>query len=544
MNSLGWFKLYFPEIPALPQLREEIRTFSPGHQERRAGQFLLTLLYDLALDVPSAELAELRQIQPAVRALLYHDGQKLLFSLARSKHTVLALLLTAQYRPLALTSSQVAGAEALKAIPHVVFAKYVATELGYPKAGSKLLEALHTFSADATELWVLMCQCLQWIRLSISEEAQSGAFIEWSQNTDPNMAECLEALRMALLLGRMPVEILLAYSQLSGLAQLLTTLGAMCGQWRDLEKLGAGNTAHQAFCETERQTLEHTLDQQLGHEHSEISSIISHLAEMDRHLWHTTIKGASMFFAVMFGAFASTSEAKIQAEQAVQIGDNIINQLLAHDESDPTRPSHRKFLETWGVNHIDHHEKTLTNFITAADTLTLAGIPLIGPSRSLASTILSTCKSIVEEQAARLKGWGGLHDRVDVHMILFHECARRLEGMSASAGTQEAMAKGCILTATAKLVRSLHRILQGFKRTVTVSQRRSTSESSKQDPTPPEVPNEEESTFIEVMPTVTDEWDPILSDDLFADWDNWPQFEAFDFSDLFGDFFDVSPELQ
>ena len=121
-------------------------------------------------------------------------------------------------------------------------------------------------------------------------------------------------------------------------------------------------------------------------------------------------------------------------------------------------------------------------------------------------------------------------------MILFHECARRMEAMSATAGTDEAMAKGCILTAAAKLIRSLHRILQDFNRAAMQNQRRSTSESTKADLTP----DTETGRLVldnAVSNNTSSGWDSLATDDLFTDWENWPQFNAFDFTDLFPEVF-------
>ena len=137
---------------------------------------------------------------------------------------------------------------------------------------------------------------------------------------------------------------------------------------------------------------------------------------------------------------------------------------------------------------------------------------------------------------------GGINERIDVEMILFLEVARKLEAMSATAGTQEAMSKGCVLTATAKLVRSLHHILQGFKKTVVLNQRRSVSESSKQSVTPSSGSGGLENRLDEPAMAASG-WDSIASDDLFTDWNNWPQFDAFDFSDLFGDAFNFAPDF-
>jgi hypothetical protein len=120
MRSLAWHRLYYPDIPPLNDLRKAVGNTEYGHPERPSSLFLLTLLYDLALDVPSVELAECRHLQPVVKALSYHTGQQVLFTLTRTKYTILVLELAAQYRPLVLTSSHLAVAQALKVVPYVL----------------------------------------------------------------------------------------------------------------------------------------------------------------------------------------------------------------------------------------------------------------------------------------------------------------------------------------------------------------------------------------------------------------------------------------
>lgn len=110
----------------------------------------------------------------------------------------------------------------------------------------------------------------------------------------------------------------------------------------------------------------------------------------------------------MCGAHAASHHRDVQPNQAIELGEHIIDQLLAHDEDDPTRPSHRRFLEEHGHDRMDKLEAVLSNFITSADTLSLSGIPYIGPTRSMVSFVLLICKDIVEGNAARLKGWGKL----------------------------------------------------------------------------------------------------------------------------------------
>ena len=516
-----WHKLFHPDIPSLSALRKELKPLESGHPDRPAILFLLTLLCDIALDVPSVQLAKCRHLQPTLRGLTHDSGQMLQCCMGRSRYTVLAWSLAGQYKPLTLISSQSAGSQALKAIPYVVMAKYTASELGYNRAGARLIKALNDFSTQDDELKTWMFQCLHWIRLNVMEEAISGVITEWIRPVDPTELECLEALHTTLLYNRMPQDMLLPYTSISYWIQLAANVKDMTSHWKDLKHLEEAIAGHKAFCDREQSVLNHQLDQL--NDRSEEAQIIAQQADMARHATHTHVVGAALFFSVMCGAFSKTNETTIQQEHALQISENIIDQLLAHQDGDPTRPAHRVFLEQYGTNRMDELEKILTQFITAADTLKLKGIPYIPPIRSTAAAVLHTAKDIVESNAAMLKGWGGLHDRVDVQMILFHECARRLEGMSASAGTEEALARGCVLTATAKLLRSLHRILQGFKRTVALKQRRSTSESSKlsdstpnKEPTPLTNSSENVSEIAESIDTMAMDFDSLLSDDLFA----------------------------
>ncbi|KAK3704703.1 hypothetical protein LTR37_013677 [Vermiconidia calcicola] len=403
---LVWHRLYYPNIPSLSVLREHLKSLERGQAGRTSTVFLLTLLYDLALDVPSLPLASLKKIQPAVRAFLYHSGQQVLFSLSRDRYTVLALILAAQYRPLALTSSQAAAAPALKAVPYALLAKQIATELGYDTAGPRLSQALHGFDTDKEGLAALMHDCINWIQLSSAHDTISAGPFEKTMQfrpTDQSTFECIDALNTASLLGRMPTEILLPYCSIAGLMHLLVVLNEITDQWHDLGRLGQAIQSHKAYINREAETLEHTL--QVQGCPTELFNAISHLAGADRHFFHRGVVGYALFFAVMHGAFAA-SQRTIRPDQAMEISDHIIGTLTAHTGGDPNRPDHRKFLEEFGTNHIDEQERVLSNFITVADSLRLKDVPYIGPTRHLVSFILFTCKDIVEGQAARLKGWG------------------------------------------------------------------------------------------------------------------------------------------
>ena len=311
-------------------------------------------------------------------------------------------MLAANYRPLAFTSSQLAAANALKAVPYTVLAKQIATELGYSSAGSRLAEALQSFGVQDEELLPLLYECLHWIRLSMSGISLESVFRP--QSMDETTFQCLEALNNTALLGRMPVDILLAQTTTACWVHMLMTYKDLSDNWQDLKHLGEAIGSHREWCERERDVLDASLASCAASKDKR--NAISHIAEGELHLAHVGVAGAAMFFAVMYGAFAANNQKSVQPDQAIEVSDHIIKQLLAHNEEDPTRPSHRKFLEEHGHDRMDKLEAVLSNFITAVDTLTINGIPYVASTRTTTSFILSTCKDIVEGEAARLKGWG------------------------------------------------------------------------------------------------------------------------------------------
>lgn len=359
------------------------------------------------------------------------------------------------------------------------------------------------------------------------------------QEMNDDASNCMEALRAAALNGGMPAELLLSYSVVDCAAKSLASMRELFQNWRDLRTLGDVVLSFRAYCEADEEALRDGVEQHFGQVTVGRSDAILRHAGLEKHILDVAVCGAALFFAVMHGAHAALQQQEgIRLDQAIEISEHIIKQLTLHDETDPDRPSHRKFLEDYGRDRQDELEKTLSKFINMADALSLNGVPYSGPSRNTVANLLAGCKDIVESNAARLKGWGGLHERVDIHMILFVETARRLENMSHTAGTREALNRGCILTAGAKLIRSLHRILQDFKKTLAENQRRSASAASsdpKQNPTPSvTTPDSDSLAPAPTTSTLDSNLESMITDDLFIDWDQWPQFDSMDFSDLFG----------
>ncbi|KAK4893643.1 hypothetical protein LTR27_008112 [Elasticomyces elasticus] len=547
-RCLVWHRLFDPGIPRLPALRAKIAAMDTGQPQRLAAIFLFALLCDMAFDVPHASLAPYRHIHRTVTSIARHHGQQLQFLLPRCDHTVQALVLAGEYRPLVFVTSQAVAPHAIKAVTYITSAKQVAFDLGYQDAGTRLREALDaTRTSSPADLEVLMIQSLQWIRLTVLHDAQASMLSKGDKaNTTQRSAakECLEALHRASHLNRLPTRLLLAYDSLTCWLQAANSVGAVVSSWRNLGQLGDIVHAHQAFSSAQRARMDGLIIQNFP---SAEAIVILQIAEMRRNILQTYLVGQALFFAIMAGVLDATKHASVQPDQALSIGDSIIAQLMAHQEGDPARTAHRRFMEQFGPSRVNDLEKILTDFITAADTLVLDGVPYVGQTRHTVGNILYTCKELVETNAAKLKGWGFLDERVDTQMILFVECARRLEGMSYEAGTEGAMAKGCLFTATAKLVRSLHRILQGFKRALVLRGWQQSSEGSERGRESSGVASNEaevESTggIPETMNAASGaaEGNDVNIEDQFADWDIWPHFNPFDpddFSDLFGDGF-------
>ncbi|KAB2580141.1 hypothetical protein DBV05_g1188 [Lasiodiplodia theobromae] len=383
----------------------------------------------------------------------------------------------------------------------------------------------------------------------------------------PSIEFALETLKLALDRGYMPSKAYFLFHRLSSGAQLMQQNSAAAKNWKRIDKLADIIIDHEARCAEEREEVATALQTLFFFSSSSSSSsqnnssssshaqqqafAISQLCETEIHARHTDIVGSCMFYAIM--SSAQQEKESLDPAEALRIGDHIITRLREYGSADPNRPPATLFLEKFGKWRMEELERTLTNFITScAPENTLNGVPFVGPARRTAAEILFRCKNVVENNAVRLKGWGGLHDRVDTQLVLLLECARRLEGMEAGADEGErAVARGSLCAASARLIRSLHRIVSGWRRGLVEGQRQKMAKPT------PAAPTETPSSAFNAAVKVGDEgndagvsgdggareaeaivgFDDLLDGDLFADWSNWPQMEDVDFTTVFNDEF-------
>lgn len=108
--------------------------------------------------------------------------------------------------------------------------------------------------------------------------------------------------------------------------------------------------------------------------------------------------------------------------------------------------------------------------------------------------------------------------------------------MESNGGTPPAISRGSILAAGAKLVRSLHRIMLQWKRNRVSKENKviSTTPSSSVPPMPTPTTMQGAAAGLGGVASVLQgdgqtqqdqpsalDWDSLLNDDLFADWENW-----------------------
>lgn len=176
------------------------------------------------------------------------------------------------------------------------------------------------------------------------------------------------------------------------------------------------------------------------------------------------------------------------------------------------------FLTKYGDARFARLERWLRDYISMARNLRLEGIPYYPPAVPTASNVLFICREMVENNATRLKGWGGLHPNVDVHILLFQDVAKSLLSMSPGHKAQrEAVTKGCTFAAGAKLIASLEAILAKWRKSVAEKESKDTAAA-----------NAKETEMPRPNHYVQDEGSSELDN-----WAQWPQAQDMDFATLF-----------
>ena len=237
------------------------------------------------------------------------------------------------------------------------------------------------------------------------------------------------------------------------------------------------------------------------------------------------VKQSAMLFAVMAATYLR-ERAQFDPSEITQLGEHIINHLKIPLDMDQVHA----FMAEFGATTVDELEKQLRDLAELCD-LRLDDVTYVPPIKTAASEVLHTAYLLVQQNAARLKGWGGLHDRVDTHITVMDECANRLDTLASQEG-----AEGRICSATASLVRDLKGILAEWRKRLsspmaaeseeaTSAGPSTTSASQSIDPPSPTSPS-----ISRPRDTVPNQPAGSWATDMFATWEMWPQPEEIDFS--------------
>ena len=526
-----------PYLPSLVALHQEVNDLDTKIGPGLSATLLLALLCSIALDLPSEALSCHQHLQSRLRSIIYHVGQKVLFSLPRHEYTLTAFELVNGYRPLALINSQQAATHTLNGNLYSTLAKSIAQQLGFDGAAAKLRKCLKANGGG--HIPQLVADSLRWCSCLMNEIGHDLEEVESSRGsiyrTQLVLIDALEAIADAMNADRPSVQYFLQYHMIRANVDDLITIRELTLDWESLSKLAGHVNAHKELQNTRKIEFEQGLARnfyQTGRTEEAIA--FSQLSNMVLNVGRSNVMGLAMFYAIMSGSHTIGDINENNVETRAQLR-RYYSECIDQEVTGDGKSAIRHFLDQFGDAHIDELEKKLTDFINVASEVSLYDMPFSAPPRHTTTNVLFACKEIVENNAVRIKIDKSLHSRVDVQLILILEAAKRLEAMEADGGSPEAVARGSIFTASAKLIRCLHRIMWEWKRSgIQAGQQPQGKEPLPQAMDLPSAVGPHDSPFeVLPMPSVDVGLDDFFADGLFMDWDNWPQLDPADLSTFF-----------
>ena len=520
-------RLHSPHIPTLRELRQKL-SVNREAQSGSSTRALYLLLCLIALEVPSKRLQAVpAALYQQLQSLSNSDCQRLLFNIPVHKHALFVLELIDTYKPFALAGSQSVTALSMRGNLSRTLAKRTAQKLGFDTAVTRLQYLLQQSTVtDAARVQDLVLETLQWCMWLMLESIVDGYVMKSTTEQNgplPEAKKTLAVVKMAVERFTLRPAVLFMYHHLSSANIEMHAAMAAKRRWLDLPALSDLIDAYDRRCEAYKDYIEQLLagcDRDSDPRAVEEINAIKQLRTTDLNASHMRISGLSIFYGLMSGLRPpGVTSREITPDEAVQVSAEIITNLKTkHDTlSDPA--SIASFIAKYGDPRFAREEQILRDFISAAESLSLNGVPYTPQPVPTVSLLLQTCREIVENNSTRLKGWGGMHPNVDVHLILLQDVAKRLDNMDGMGGGSNAIARGSIYASGAKLIRSLCGIMAVWRKKI-IEQ---------------EVNDIAEKGFEAWMPDEFEGVNAFLSGDLLDDWNEWPQAEDLDFTELLAD---------
>ncbi|KAI7562102.1 hypothetical protein KC316_g12808, partial [Hortaea werneckii] len=476
-EQLAWHRLFLPLTPTLIELRSVLaddKCRGDTSTSTTSTKLLFALLCLCAIDVPSCLLREDNALRKRLESIASMYAEEIVLNLPIHRHTLSSLLIMFHYKPCLLAHKQKAAVNTIKSDLLPALARRVAEKLRLSIA-AKQLEGLLQRSPplDVEECETLFMDALQWCQVLIDDQLTSGV-VDKTLSAVQELIDCLEpiltiareASRHLELSGTLVYQLYSAINLYSQIKDLLEANKA----WRSLEALSDIIDKNHLLILQQKSDIQYALDAIKENENvqkGQIEEAVAAAAMLDGEMGfaEASISGSAMFYAIM-ARLKQTSEAEegIEPQEAVQVSDQIID-ALKELRIGKALDLHN-FLARHGPPRDEAVLKLLSTFCQTAETVQLRGVPFLPPPRQFPFLTLFYCRVLVEDHAARIKGWGGLGPTVDPHLEVFQRCAEKIEAMSAAPAKRsvnDAFAHGCLYAASAKLIRLLHKRLSGWK---------------------------------------------------------------------------------
>lgn len=520
-GRLVWHRLHYPYLPTLRELRDG---FDGASRYANVTESLFAVLLLIALE----RLPGQSEVQHQLQCFAFDHAQSLLLEVPLHRHAMLVVDVASWCMPSIFAAKRSQAAIVIKGNLTTTIGKRIAEELGLNHAVDRLSVMLSKpqDELDAATVESVVLDCMQWCRWIMLAAMMHGYVIKplsEQQRRMPEIQSILSTVRVAIQTYRMrPSVVFLFHNLCRAEVEMQAAIDAK-KHWLDLAFLGALIDANARKCDELENEISILLATCTDPNTSQEVKAIMQLQAADLNLSHARIGGLALFYGLMSGLHPRPTRSQLEArditpEDAMQVSSEIISSLTSRPGSRQEPGSMAAFLTKYGDARFARLERWLRDYISMARNLRLEGIPYYPPAVPTASNVLFICREMVENNATRLKGWGGLHPNVDVHILLFQDVAKSLLSMSPGHKAQrEAVTKGCTFAAGAKLIASLEAILAKWRKSVAEKESKDTAAA-----------NAKETEMPRPNHYVQDEGSSELDN-----WAQWPQAQDMDFATLF-----------
>lgn len=506
-------------------MRRLLVTSQVSEAERIVAQLLFALLCSLALDVPSNRLGQDQDLRRQLKGVIAQHGEAFVFSAPAHRHSLSILELLINYKPIALLHHQSTAAVAIKAELYIALAYRVAGNIGLERfAGELRAHSDHPEALGDVDIETRIVDSLRWcsiLTLNVFANGYLTKPVALMARVLSQIQPVVESVQTLLPASEFRPSTIYLFHRAKCFTVDVSFIVEAKRRWRDLDRLSDIITSHEGSCQC-HQVLVDSLMSKLAADNDVFkgqAEIVRSLVDLDLRHSRAKVAGATIFLGLMSRISPNQSMGDLEPDDIVHFNDQVTNMLKDLQIGEGLQLI--EFLTRFGGANFINFEHILQSFVDVARDLSMDGVPFFPPPRSAALDILSWCRQIVENNAARKRGGIGLSPTVKRQLELFESCAQRLEAMGASStgNIKDAFANGCLFAASARLIRCLHDIVVRWKSAEPAAADVSAAVSTQSDVS--------EAMYT---PASFDSASYLDFDALWKEWENWPQAEGMDFS--------------